>query len=91
MSMSCPEGMFISIQFAQFGRQVPSKEMCPPGFQSDDPNTWNSESYAARQVALWEDTNCLATTSLKVSKQTNVTFVKSKTNVSADIVAQSSR
>lgn len=66
MSMSCPEGMLISIQFAQYGRQVPSSEMCPPSFQGDDPKIWSSSSYAARQVALWEDTNCLATTSLKV-------------------------
>ena len=66
MSMSCPEGMLISIQFAQYGRQVPSSEMCPHGIQGDDPSTWNSRSYAARQVALWEDTNCLATTSLTV-------------------------
>ena len=67
MSMSCPDGMLISIQFAQYGRQVPSSEMCPRGIQGDDPKTWNSRSYAARQVALWEDTNCLATTSLKVN------------------------
>ena len=63
MKMSCPPGMLVSIQFAQYGRQVPSTEMCPRLEQSDQPkpsNPW-------QQKYQDEDTNCLATTSLTVS------------------------
>ncbi|KAL4232585.1 eva-1 [Mactra antiquata] len=59
--MSCPPGMLVSIQFAQYGRQVPSSEMCPNDVQGDDPLS----AHLRRSNALWEDTNCLATTSLK--------------------------
>lgn len=63
MKMSCPPGMLVSIQFAQYGRQVPSSEMCPNPEQSDDSipgNPW-------QRSLLVENTNCLATTSLTVS------------------------
>ena len=64
MTMSCPAGMLVSIQFAQYGRQVPSTQMYPdPSIQADDPGY----AIRLRSQALWEDTNCLATTSLKVS------------------------
>jgi len=44
--------------------QVPSSEMCPSEVQGDDPfsSSWK------RQSSL-EDTNCLATTSLKVIEE----------------------
>ncbi|XP_052244508.1 protein eva-1-like [Dreissena polymorpha] len=62
MTMSCPPGMLVSIQFAQYGRQVPSSKMCPREEQSDDPNS--GKSWISNMLP--EDTNCLATTSLKV-------------------------
>lgn len=54
ISPYCPPATMISIQFSQYGRQVPSYEMCPP--KKDLPqDDW-----------FQEDTNCLATTSLRV-------------------------
>lgn len=54
ISPYCPPATMISIQFSQYGRQVPSYEMCPP--KKDLPqDEW-----------FQEDTNCLATTSLRV-------------------------
>lgn len=63
MKMSCPPGMLVSIQFAQYGRQVPSSEMCPNTEQNDESN--RAKSW---RRFLVEDTNCLATTSLTVSR-----------------------
>jgi hypothetical protein len=50
----CPPATMISIQFSQYGRQVPSYEMCPP-----KKDLYQDEWFQ-------EDTNCLATTSLRV-------------------------
>ncbi|WAR07219.1 EVA1C-like protein [Mya arenaria] len=62
MKMSCPPGLLVSIQFAQYGRQVPSSRMCPSNVQNDDPGIGRRGGTGA----VLEDTNCMATTSLKV-------------------------
>ncbi|KAL5009573.1 hypothetical protein ScPMuIL_011878 [Solemya velum] len=58
--LDCPHGTIINIQFAQFGRQVSSHKMCP------DPNI---DRYRSTYMLYKEDTNCLASTSLKVLLQ----------------------
>ncbi|XP_062619660.1 protein eva-1 homolog C-like isoform X1 [Saccostrea cucullata] len=54
MEPYCPPATMISIQFSQYGRQVPSYEMCP------------SKNDLYQDEWFREDTNCLATTSLRV-------------------------
>lgn len=53
LKIKCPHSTMISIQFSQYGRQAPSHQRCP--VESTDTNIW-----------LKEDTNCLASTSLRV-------------------------
>ncbi|KAK3099033.1 hypothetical protein FSP39_025432 [Pinctada imbricata] len=50
--MQCPSTTMISIQFSQYGRQLPSYQVCPRGPGQEFPEE--------------EDTNCLATSSLRV-------------------------
>ncbi|XP_041350838.1 protein eva-1 homolog C-like [Gigantopelta aegis] len=63
LKVRCPRKTLISMQFAQYGRQVPSSRMCPAP-------THNSKgSYRSLYTPyhyLREDTNCQATTSLTV-------------------------
>ncbi|XP_064628397.1 protein eva-1 homolog C-like isoform X2 [Lineus longissimus] len=55
LKLRCPQDTTLSIQFAQFGRQVPSHQMCP-----------SKPGSLLPQSSQEEDTNCLATTSLEV-------------------------
>ncbi|KAJ8315626.1 hypothetical protein KUTeg_007776 [Tegillarca granosa] len=57
--LRCPNRTMISIQSAQYGRQVPSYRMCPAK---------TNQSHLS-EYSFWnfrEDTNCLATSSLMV-------------------------
>ncbi|XP_064616271.1 protein eva-1 homolog C-like [Liolophura sinensis] len=56
LKIKCPETTNITIQFAQFGRHMPSRDMCPPR------KTQLKDLLSPKR----ENTNCLATTSLKV-------------------------
>ncbi|XP_063403262.1 protein eva-1-like isoform X2 [Mytilus trossulus] len=53
LKIKCPYNTMISIQFSQYGRQVPSTQLCPT--ESTDSDLWEPEN-----------TNCLASTSLRV-------------------------
>lgn len=55
LKLRCPSGTTINIQWAQYGRQLPSRKMCPHSMTFWPPNSYE------------EDTNCLAPTSLEVS------------------------
>ncbi|XP_071112933.1 protein eva-1-like isoform X1 [Haliotis cracherodii] len=70
MTVKCPQKTIISIQFAQYGRQVPSSEMCPaaaPLHRDVYGNTYRTyRNYRSLSYRQQEDTNCQATTSLQV-------------------------
>ena len=63
LKIRCPIGTTIKIEWAQYGRQLPSHDMCLDLFRSA---SWPSLKPEVEDLNV-EDTNCLATTSLDVS------------------------
>ncbi len=59
MSIKCPDSTHILIESANYGRQVPNKEMCPYKFSTIG-------AYQLHDI-FTEDTNCRAEQSLEVS------------------------
>ncbi|PVD28203.1 hypothetical protein C0Q70_10790 [Pomacea canaliculata] len=67
MLISCPASTVISVQYAKFGRSVPSARMCPAGDTLTSPALMSEVMLApGYRVTAAEDTNCLAIRSLEV-------------------------
>ena len=63
LRIRCPYGTTINIQWAQYGRTHPTDEMCPfSGYR-----LWRSQKHKQE-----EDTHCLASSALQVSRLCNV-------------------
>ena len=80
LRIRCPHGTTIKIQWAVYGRQVPSSQMCPfagpmwmprdmlPSSLSSSSSSSSSSFMASTQQYVHEDTNCQSPISLKVSE-----------------------
>ncbi|CAH1798386.1 unnamed protein product [Owenia fusiformis] len=61
LHIRCPEGTTISVQFAQYGRQIPSHQLCPPR------SSGGQGQHSSNVKVNWnEDTNCISPSSLQV-------------------------
>ena len=73
LAVSCPASTVISVQYAKYGRSVPSSLMCPRGAAAPDPRSLLAGGEGEGRgpgsdggQGAKENTNCLAVRSLEV-------------------------
>ncbi|KAK6985482.1 protein eva-1 C [Biomphalaria glabrata] len=65
MVVTCPPGTLINIQYAKYGRSVPSSVMCSAPSTEPAPEG----AFSEQNADLVEDTNCIAVRSLEFKSQ----------------------
>ncbi|OWF37651.1 uncharacterized protein LOC110467191 isoform X1 [Mizuhopecten yessoensis] len=64
LHLNCPPSTMITIQSAEYGRKVPSYQMCPRNDKAEDSSAVGD--FGGHMLFQKENTNCLATTSFRV-------------------------